>query len=72
MHLLIYLRGQKVLQFIVLGQIPGTQTYVDLTLIINILGGIVIVCMLYVLFRRAIRRALDYKFKFIQLQLFSL
>ncbi len=60
------------LQFIVLGQIPGTQTYVDLTSILNILGSVIIARLMYALFRRAIRRAFTKRVQFIQLELITL
>lgn len=60
------------LQFIVLGQIPGTHLQVDITLIINILGGMLLTRLVYALLRRSIRRMFDKKVRFLQLELISL
>jgi hypothetical protein len=60
------------LQFIVLGQIPGTHLQVDFTLLVNIFGALMCGYLGYVLLRRALRRYFEKKFSFIRLELISL
>ena len=64
--------ASKVLQFIVLGEIPGTQTYIDFTILLNVVLSILGIILLLVLARRAIRRYFDRKFSLIRLELISL
>jgi hypothetical protein len=61
-----------VLQFIVLGEIPGTNTQIDFTLLLNIFLGLIGSVLLLVLARRAMRRYMQKKVAFIRLELISL
>ena len=72
MLLITFRGGIYVLEFMVLGQVPGTHLYVDITLLINAFGGLLLVRLLYALLSRTIRRMFDKKVRFIQLELMSL
>jgi len=60
------------LQFIVLGEIPGTHTYFDLTLLLNVVLGMLGFVLVTALVRRSIQRYFDRKFNVIRLELISL
>ncbi len=60
------------LNFIVLGQIPGTGTQLDFSMLINVAGTLGVAFLLYVLVKRYFHRAKDALIEFLSLEMISL
>jgi len=63
---------KKVLDSIVLGQIPGTHIQMDFAIVLNVVGGMFAAWFIFVLIRRALRRSKDAVIELHSIELISL